>query len=69
MTPTAPDDFWNQPIDWEAYEEVTLAMLDDRGGEQCEPEDTRARDTAETPAQANQGQEAKPIALWERDRG
>jgi hypothetical protein len=33
MTPTAQDDFWNQLIDWEAYEEVTLTLLDDRRGD------------------------------------
>jgi hypothetical protein len=58
MTPAAPDDFWNQLIDGQIYEEVTLALLDSRGGERCEPEDTWPRDTAEAAAQANRPEEA-----------
>jgi hypothetical protein len=66
---TALHAWMDEPIDWEAFEQVTLSLLDDRGGERCEPKDTRPRTQTEAPAQANQGQEAEAIALWERDRG
>lgn len=44
----------SEPIDWREFEEVTLAVLDDRGGERCEPKDTRTGDTTEAPAAAGQ---------------
>jgi hypothetical protein len=55
---TALHAWMDEPIDWEAFEQVTLSLLDDRGGERCEPEDTWTRDTAEAPAQADQATKA-----------
>jgi hypothetical protein len=58
---TELDDFWDQPIDWEAYRELAFALLDDDRGEvQCKDAEThpRPRSATETTAEAGQGEEA-----------
>jgi hypothetical protein len=61
MTPTKLDDFWDQPIDWDAYRELAFALLpDDRGEVQWKDaeEDSWLRSATATAAEAGQGEEA-----------
>jgi hypothetical protein len=61
MTPTELEEFWDQPIDWGAYREITFALLaDDRGEVQWKDAEAypRAWRAAETAAEANQSEEA-----------
>ena len=55
MSATELDAFMSEPIEWREFEEVALALLDQKGGDDHSQIHPRPECEKEADAQANQG--------------